>query len=226
MPKKEQKDTIGLYIKGELLSRMSRKETVIFFQLLRIINSLEFWMRLFCTIENKEQDKLFAYRNHIELYFSLISSYKESTKEFCNNLVDGLLKMSLSEAVKQNISEYKAWLENWKQDDYLQVVDRIRNRLRFHLDPCIYDECIKEGNQSEDLLVGYAVGERVMDFFFIEPYTPELAYIAEFVPSNIDGDKIEWIQKRSVEETNRFVKLLKEILKEILKDNAYKKILV
>ena len=216
--------TTGLYIKGDLLSRMSKKETIIFFQILRIINSLEFWMRLHLIIE-KEQNPVFEHRNRIELYFAMISSYKESTKEFCNHLADGLLNMNLSEAVRQKVSEYKEWLENWKQDEYLQVVDRIRNCLRFHMESCIYDKYIKDGNQSEDLLVGIAVGERVMDFLFTEPYTSELSYIAEIVPDNVGGDKIDWVLERSKQETNKFVKLLKETIREIFKGNAYKKII-
>ena len=155
----------------------------------------------------------------------MISSYKESTKEFCNSLADGLLNMDLSEAVRQKISEYKAWLKNWKQDEYLQVVDRIRNCIRFHMDSRIYDKCIKDGNQSKDVLVGIAVGERVMDFIFTEPYTSELSYIAEIVPDSAGEDKINWIQERSLEETNKFVKLLKETIREIFKGNAYKKII-
>lgn len=213
---------IGLYIKSDLLSRMSKRETIIFFQILRIINSLEFWMRLHLIIK-KEQNDLFQFRNRIELYFAMISSYKESTKEFCNNLADGLLNIDLSEPVRQKISQYKAWLGKWKQDEYLQVVDRIRNCLRYHMDSCIYDKCIKDGTQSEDVLIGIAVGERVMDFVFTEPYTSEFSYIAEIVPENAGEDKISWIQKRALEETNKFVKILRETTREILKNNAYKK---
>ena len=215
---------IGLYIKGDLLSRMSKKETIILFQVLRIINSLEFWMRLHFVIK-EEQNNVFEERNRIELYLAMISIYKESTKEFCNNLADGLLNMNLSEAVSRKVSEYKAWLDNWKQDEYLQVVDRIRNCLRFHMKSCIYDKYIKDGNQSEDLLVGIAVGERVMDFLFTEPYTSELSYIAEIVPDSVGKDKIDWIHQRSLKETDKFVKLLRESVREIFKGNSYKKII-
>jgi hypothetical protein len=195
----------GLYVKSDLFSRMSKQETIIFFQILRIINSLEFWMRLNLVIK-KEQNPVFEHRNRIELDFAMISSY-------------------LSELVRQKISEYKVWLENWKQDEYLQVVDRIRNCLRFHMDSCIYDKCIKDGNQSEDVLIGVAVEEPVMDFIFTEPYTSEFSYIAEIVPDNIEEDKIDWIRKRSGQEINKFVKLLKETIREIFKGNAYRKII-
>lgn len=216
------KKVIGLYIKGDLLSSMSKKETIIFFQILRIINSLKFWLRLHHVIK-KEQNKVFEERNRIELHFAMISTYKESIKEFCINLADGLLNMNLSEDVRRKVSEYKLWLENWKRDEYLQVVDRIRNCLRFHMKSCIYDKSIKEGNQSKDLLIGIAVGLRVMDRLFTEPYTSELSYIAEIVPDNVGEDKINWVIKRSVEETDKFVKLLMEIIREMLKGNAYRK---
>ena len=88
---------------------------------------------------------------------------------------------------------------------------------------CIYDKYIKDGNESKDLLVGVADGEQVMDFVFTEPYTFEFQYIAEIVPDSVGEDKINWIQERSVEETNKFVKLLRETIREILKDNIYKK---
>jgi hypothetical protein len=218
------KKVIGLYIKGDLLTRMSKKETIILFQILRIINSLEFWIRLHLVIK-KEQNAVFECRNRIELYFAMISIYKESIKEFCNNLSDGLLNMNLSKDLSRKVSKYKVWLENWKQDEYLKVVDRIRNDLRFHIKSCIYDKCIKDGNQSKDVLVGIAVGERVMDFIFTEPYTPEFSYITEIVPDSVGGDKIDWILERSKQETNKFVKLLKETVREILEGNAYKKII-
>ncbi len=217
--------TIGLYIKSDFFSRTPKKEIVAFFQILRIINSLEFWPRLGLAIE-KDTNNLLQFRNTIELYFAMIAIYKESIKEFCNNLANGLLSMGLSEAVSQEISELKRWLDNWKQDEYLQVVDRIRNCLRFHLDPCIYDNYIKDGgDESKDLLVGVAVGERAEDFFFTEPYTFEFSYIAEIVPAASDEEKIDWILDRSRKETRRFIKLLKKVVKEILKGNAYKKII-
>ncbi len=142
----------GVYIKGESLSRMSRKETVVLFQILRITNSLEFWMRMLVLMP-KEENKIFEYRNRMELYFILVSIYKESTKEFSIHLAPALLEMNLSEGLKHHISEYRGWLSNWKLDEYLQVVDRIRNSLRFHMKPCIYDKYIKDGSQSTDILV-------------------------------------------------------------------------
>lgn len=216
--------TIGLYIKGDFLSRMSKKDTIILFQIMRIMNSLEFWMRLHLVIP-KEQNKVFEERNRMELYFAMISFYKESTKEFGRNLAKGLLNMNLSKSLSLKVSEYNAWLENWKQDEYLQVVHRIRNYLRFHMKSSIYDKYIKDGNKSEDLLVGVAIGEQYKDFLFTEPYSFEFSYIAEIVPDSVGEDKINWIQKRSVEETSKFVKLLREIIREIFKGNTYKKII-
>ncbi|NIA07231.1 MAG: hypothetical protein GWP14_06285 [Actinobacteria bacterium] len=215
--------TVGLYIKADFFSRIPKEEIVIFFQILRIINSLEFWLRLHLVIE-KEQNNLFEFRNRIELYFAMIGAYKESSKEFCNNLATGLLDMKLSEPVSQKITEYKAWLDNWKQDEYLQVVDRIRNCLRFHMDSRIYDKYITDGkNETKDRLIAVAFGDRAGDLLFTEPYTFEFSYIAEIVPVAADEDKIDWILKRSVEEADRFVKLLKEVVQEVLKGNAYKK---
>ena len=110
-----------------------------------------------------------------------------------------------------------------EEDEYLQVVDRIRNCLRFHIDRSIYEEYIKEGNESKDILVGVADGDRFMDFLYIEPYTFEFQYIAEIIPDIAGQDKIGWIRERAGAETSRFVKLLRDIIREILKGNAYKK---
>lgn len=217
-------ETIGLYIKGDFLSRMPKKETIILFQILRITNTLEFWIRLHLIIK-EEQNKVFEFRNKIELYFTMISFYKESTKEFCNNLSDDLLKMNLSKGLTLKISEYKAWLINWKQDEYLQVVDRIRNDLRFHVKSSIYDKYIKDGDKSEDLLIGISVGKQYKDFLYTEPYTFEFSHIAEIVPVSSGEDKIGWIQKKAAEETSKFIRLLREIICEVLKGNIYKKVI-
>jgi hypothetical protein len=215
---------IGLYVKAEFLSRLSREELILLYQAFRIINSLEIWQR-FHHVVSKEANGLFEFRNRIELHFMLISLYKEATKEFCNSLADGLLSMNLSVALGQRISEYKAWLDNWRQDAYLQVVDRIRNCVRFHMRSSIYDTSVTDGNASDDLLIGYAVGERYIDFLYTEPYTHELSYIAEIVPESIapGQDKILWILNRSLKEVNTFLALLRDSVREILKGNTYKK---
>jgi hypothetical protein len=155
----------------------------------------------------------------------LISLYKEAVKEFCHGLADGLLSMGLSATVTRRISEYKAWLDNWKQDEYLRVVDRVRNDLRFHMRSSIYDRSIRDGEASEDLLIGYAIGERYMDFLYMEPYPHEFSHIAEVVPDSIatGQDKIIWVLNRSTEETAKFLGVLRDALREMLKGNAYKK---
>ena len=206
---------------------MSKEETIIFFQILRITNSLEFWTRLFLVMP-KEQNKIFEERNQMELYFAIISFYKETTKEFSRNLVKGLLKMNLSEPLSLKITEYNTWLKNWKQDEYLQVVNRIRNDLRFHVGSSIYEKYIKEGNESEDLLVDVVIGEQHKDFLYTEPYTFEFEHIFEIVPVSAGStgeDKMDWIQKRTSEETSKFVRLLREIIREMFKGNAYRKII-
>ena len=162
----------------------------------------------------------------MELYFFLSGIYKEATKEFYTNLADGLLDMNLSKDVSLKVSKYKAWLENWKQDEYLQVVHRMRNSLRFHMNSDVYKKYIKDGNESEDLLVGIFDGERHVDYIFTEPYTFEFAHIAEIVPDSAGenvAEKINWVKDKLKEEAIRFVKLLREIIRELFKGNSYKK---
>jgi hypothetical protein len=179
-------------------------------------------MRLHLLIP-KENNKVFDFRNRMELYFALIGIYKESIKEFDNNLATRLLNMNLSSDLNRRISEYTAWLSNWKNDDYLQVVDRIRNSLRFHLKPHIYNNYIKKGTECKDLLIGIADSDSYMDFLLTEPYSFEFSYIAEIVPDIPGKNKIEWIQERTIDETSKFINLLRDIIRELLKDNSYKK---
>lgn len=72
-------------------------------------------------------------------------------------------------------------------------------------------------------MIGYATGNRVMDFIFTEPYSYEFAYIAEIVPESAGCDKLKWIQDKTLEEVNRFVHLLKELVCTLFKGNTYKK---
>jgi len=218
-------EPMGLYVKSEFISRLSRERYILLLQVCRIINSLETWLR-FHHVVAKESNEVFAFRNRIELHFVLISLYKEAVKEFCHGrLADGLLSMGLSATVTRRISEYKVWLDNWKQDEYLRVVDRVRNDLRFHMRSSIYDKSVRDGEASEDLLIGYAIGERYMDFLYMEPYPHEFSHVAEIVPDSVavGRDKIAWILNRSTEETDRFLGVLRDALREILKGNTYKK---
>ncbi len=217
-------EPMGLYVKSEFISRLSREEYILLLQLCRIINSLETWLR-FHHVVGKESNELFAFRNRIELHFVSISLYKEAVKKFCHGLADGLLTMGLSPTVTQEISEYKAWLDKWKDDDYLRVVDRVRNDLRFHMRSSIYDRSVRDGEVSEDLLIGYAIGERYMDLLYMEPYPHEFSHVAEIVPDSvaIGQDKIAWVLNRSTEETDRFLGVLRDALREILKGNTYKR---
>ncbi len=214
--------TIGLYLKRDFLSQMSEDETVVLFQIFRITNALEYWLRLHLLIP-KEKNNVFELRNRIELHFALISIYKESIKEFDNNLAKKLLDNNLPDDLKQHISDFTEWLSNWKSDDFLQVVDRIRNHLRYHLKSNIYKDYIKEGDASKDLLFGIADGSSYMDFLLTEPYSFEFSYVAEIVPDIPGKNKIDWIKDRAIEETSKFINLLREIIRELVKGNSYKK---
>lgn len=192
--------------------------------MLRIVRALRFWMCMHVKLP-EEENSVFQTNNRLELLFTLISIYKEATKSFSNQLLAGLLSMSLSEDMKGCISEYNSWLLTWKEDDYLVVVHNVRNCLCFHFDPKIYNKYIHEGETSEDLLFGIADGERWMDVLYIEPSSIELNFIADAVPDSVaEGqDKIDWIWNKTVEESSKFMKLINEVIREILKGYTYKK---
>jgi len=214
--------TTGLYLNSEFLSQQSKKETILFLQMLRIARSLRFWIRLQTTLP-KEENSVFHIHKRLELLFVLISIYKESIKEFSNYLVSNLLAMDLSKDLKCRISDYNRWLSTWVEDKFLVVVDKIRNCLCFHLDRKIYEKYINEGITSNDLLIGIADRDPYTEFLFIEPSTIELNFIADIVPDTVNQDKIDWIWDRTVEEISRFMNFIDDIIKEIFKGNAYKK---
>lgn len=214
--------TTGLYLTSEFLSRQSKKETILLFQLLRIARSLQFWMRMQVTLP-EEENSIFQTHRRFELLFVLVSVYKESTKEFCNNIVAELNLLTLSDNLKCRISEYNDWFSTWREDAFLVVVDNIRNCLCFHLDQKIYRQYINEGSASNDLLFGVADGSRYIDTLYTEPSTVELNYIADLVPDTVEQDKIDWVWDKTVEETSRFMVFIHDILREILKGNTYKK---
>ena len=215
---------VKLYIKADYFSKLPKKHVVTLYQVFRIINNLEFQIRSYLAM-SKEQDQMFQLRNQLEYFFGIMSSYKEATKEFGNNLANDMLEMDLSESLRGDISEYNSWLDTWETDPYLQVVDRVRNCLRFHFKTSIYDNSIKDGNQSEDLMIGYAIGDTYMDFMYTEPYSMELQYICESVPSEIGRgqESIDWIKEQSSAKIDKFLKMLRKVARELLKDNVYKK---
>lgn len=215
---------IGLFVKAEYLTKLSKKQVITLYQVFRIINNLEFQIRSYQAMAN-EQDELFRLRNQIELHFGIMSSYKEAIKEFDNKLAKELLGMDLSEELSSEISEYCEWLSTRETDPYLQAVDRARNCLRYHFKSKIYDECIKEGSQSEDLMIGYAIGDTYRDFMYTEPYSMELQYICGTVPSTVEKGQasIDWIRDRSETETKKFLGILRKVAYGLLKENVYKK---
>lgn len=211
----------GLYIKSELLSRLSKKETIVLFQMLRIVRSLHFWMRLHAVIP-EEENPVFRENNCLELLFTLIGIYKESARVFDRH-VNELLSMELSDEMKVRLSEYSKWLSTYNEDEYLKVVTKVRNSVSFHFDEKIYKEYVNEGITTQDLLFGIARSERWMDVLYTEPSSVVLDFIADVIPDVEGQDKIGWLRNKTIEESHRFRNFLNEVIREILKGNAYKK---
>lgn len=214
---------LGLYLEKEYLSSLNAAETKLLFQELRIVNSLEFWLRLQLKIK-KEESKIFDLRNRIEIYFVAISTYNEAVKEFTHNMADELLKQNISKDLKNKISTSKNRYSNWKEDDFLKVTNSVRNEISFHLRGSVYKEFLKDGQAETDLLIGIATSNKIIDFCFTEPYTFIFSKIASLCPKNVKKeDSIDWIHNEIISEISLFVKLLRDIIKEQIKGNCYKK---
>jgi hypothetical protein len=215
---------IGLFLRKERIDQLSKRELINYFQMLRIINSLQYWLRIQVKI-NKDYDKLFDLRNSIELCFIRIGMFKESLKIFFRDIEPTIDEKYIHKEIKNKLDILKKRVENRKTDDFLRVVDYMRNDISFHFKDSIYSDSITEGgNTKEDLLFGYAVGETYDEFIFLEPYSIVLKYIADHLPENVDKkDVFNWIDKKSNDEISNFSKICERIVREMMKKSTYKK---
>ncbi len=215
----------GLYLKKEYLTSLSKKQLKLLMQEIRILNSLEFWLRLRIMLKD-EKSNIFSTRNTIELVFTTISVFNEAIKEYTNKMVPDLLKENLSQELKEKIVETKNRFDNYKNDDFLKVVHMIRNSIVFHMSSSVYDEFIGEGVAKEDMLLGIGLSEKIIDFCYVEQYTFIFNKIVKEIPKNIDPiDFLDWINDNSISEINIFLKHIRFILKEQIKGQGYRKYL-
>jgi len=212
-----------MYLKKEFISQATKEQYITLVQLMRMSNQLEFWMGLYKAAP-KEKGPVFEHKHEIEIDFMIICCYKEATKVFCKEMCGALLQMNLSDQLKHELSEYKTWLDNYKNDRFLKVVEKIRNDLRFHLKKDIYKGYVKDGEHHADSHIGYTIGDTYEDSFYVEPYKIELEYLVDSVPNEACSDRdkrFTWISNTAREKSTEFLRLIRKILREILKGNVH-----
>jgi len=215
---------IGLYLKSEYLSSLNGDELKLLFQEFRMINLLEFWLGMQLRIKD-EESKILNFRNRIELFFVAISVYNEAIKEFTNKMANKLLSQCLDKKLKEEIEVRQKRYLDWKKDEFLYVVNVIRNEISFHLKDSIYKEFIKDGLANTDLLIGIGTSDKKIDFCFTEPYTIIFSKIASLCPEDVkNNDPIDWVQSRIISEIKSFVNFLRNIVSYQIKGKTYKKI--
>ncbi|AEJ19902.1 hypothetical protein [Gracilinema caldarium] len=220
------KSPVGIYLNKKDVDAMPAAELKALMQILRLINILRYSLRLNVLIK-KDHNKLFDFRNKTEILFYMIASIKEAVKVIYNSIIPIIGEKYISKEIEELYRDNKVRANNWKIDPFYKIVDYIRNNVGFHFSEDIYNGIISEdGVTQNDILIGVAVGETINDFLIIEPYTSIFMKIAEMVPEDIDKLKFhDWLEENTIKETDIICKILEGILRIMIKDKAYKKVL-
>jgi hypothetical protein len=193
-------------------------------QLLRIINALRFqWTLLLHTKD--EKDGLFRLRSQLEIYAILASLFKEAAKEFYNNLFKTLVPLSDEKELKDALTEYDIKTRNYKNDEVLQIFDYIRNNFSFHIKSQLFENYIIEGEAKDDMLIGIATSEKIIDQCFLEAYKALIFQVSGMAKSLTDKSKIiDWLFDNIRDEADYFCDLLEKFGGSIIKKYGGKRL--
>lgn len=213
-----------IYLTKQGQNNLTKREMIAFMQLLRIINALRFQMALLLHTKD-EEDRLFRLRSQLEIYAILASSFKEAAKEFYNNLFKTLGPLSDKKELKDALSEYDIKTRNYKNDEVLQIIDYIRNNFSFHIKPQLFDNYIIEGDAKEDMLIGIAKSEKIMDQCFLKAYDALIFQVSGMAKSLTDKSKIiDWLFDKILHEADYFCDLLEKLGGSIIKKYGGKRL--
>jgi hypothetical protein len=213
-----------IYLTKQGQNNLTKREMISFMQLLRIINALRFQMALLLHTKD-EKDRLFRLRSQLEICAILASSFKEAAKEFYNNLFKTLGPLSDEKELKNALTEYDIKTRNYKDDEVLQIIDYIRNNFSFHMKSRLFDNYIVEGDAKEDMLIGIAKSERIIDQCFLKAYDALIFQITAKAKSLTDKSRIiEWLFDNILCETDYFCDLLEKFGGSIIKKYGGKRL--
>jgi hypothetical protein len=172
-----------------------------------------------------EKDRLFQLRSRLEVYAILASSFKEAAKEFYNNLFKILEPLSDNKQLKDALTEYDVRTRNYKDDEVLQIIDYIRNNFSFHMKSKLFEDFIIEGNAKEDMLIGVAKSEKIIDCCFLPAYDALIFQVSRMAKSLTDKSKIlDWLFDNTLREADYFCDLLEKFGGSIIKKYGAKKL--
>ena len=213
-----------IYLTKQGQNNLTKREMIAFMQLLRIINALRFQMALLLHTKD-EKDRLFRLRSQLEIYAILASSFKEAAKEFYNNLFKTLGPLSDEKELKDALTEYDIKTRNYKDDEVLQIIDYIRNNFSFHIKSQLFDNYIIEGDAKEDMLIGIAKSEKIIDQCFLKAYDALIFQVSGMAKSLTDKSKIiDWLFDNILHEADYFCDLLEKLGGSIIKKYGGKRL--
>lgn len=200
-----------IYLTKRGQNNLAKGEMIAFMQLLRIINALRFQMALLLHTKD-EKDRLFRLRSQLEIYAILASSFKEAAKEFYNNLFKTLGPLSDEKELKDALTEYDIKTRDYKDDEVLRIIDYIRNNFSFHIKSQLFDNYIIEGDAKEDMLIGIAKSEKIIDQCFLKAYDALIFQVSGMAKSLTDKSKIiDWLFDNILHEADYFCDLLEKL---------------
>ncbi|MFH2119087.1 MAG: hypothetical protein ABIJ25_01660 [Pseudomonadota bacterium] len=172
-----------------------------------------------------EGNRLFRLRAQVEIYTILASSFTEAVKEFYNHLFKILGPLSDEKVLKDTLTGYGIKTKNYKSDEVLQIIDYIRNNFSFHMSSQLFANFIIEGDAKEDMLIGIARSEKIIDQCYLKAYDALIFQVTEMAKSLTDKSKIiEWLFDNILREADYFCELLEKFGGSIVKKYGGKRL--
>jgi len=213
-----------IYLTKQGQNNLTKSEMIALMQLLRIINALRFQMTLLLHTKD-EKDRFFRFRARLEIYALLASAFKEAAKEFYNNLFKTLGPLSDEKELKDALTEYDIKTRNYKDDEVLQIIDYIRNNFSFHIKSQLFDNYIIEDDAKEDMVIGIATSEKIIDQCFLKVYEALIFQVSRMAKSLTDKSKIiDWVFDNILHEADYFCDLLEKLGGSIIKKYGGKRL--
>ena len=127
--------------------------------------------------------------------------------------------------MKDTLTGYGIKAKNYKNDEVLQIIDYIRNNFSFHMSSQLFDNFIIEGDAKEDILIGIARSEKIMDQCFLKAYDALIFQVTEIAKSLTDKSKIlDWLFDNILREADYFCDLLEKFGGSIAKKYGAKRL--
>lgn len=123
------------------------------------------------------------------------------------------------------MNQYGIKTKSYKTDEVLKIIDYIRNVFSFHMDPKLFKDYIIEGFAKEDMLIGIARSEKIIDQCFLKAYDALIFQIIGMAESLTDKSKIiDWLFDNILHETDYFCGLLEKLGGSIIKKYGGKRL--